>query len=285
MAVLLVGILFLPQLDPFGKEKEREEEAQRHRALKESQKAAALRLALLKKSNPKAKTSEEVKRAVDELKQTFHKMKPADKKGNLKRLTRVQKDLGELWRKRSEKRLKDAFSRAGGQRLGAGRSQKADRWKRRLQRGDASGIKKELEEIQRKAGEIQKTSDPAERRRLEQEMRQQLKGLSDFLANNASSKSLQDAVRRALEQLTMAADGKLSKEAMKALQQSLDLTNMELDSVAQAIRDLEALQQGLKAAQLAKQLNQLKGLDGAACEGLKSIEDYAEFYRKLVGGG
>jgi len=285
LAALLAGILWLPRLDPFGREKGRQQAAQQRRLLAESQKATKLRLALLKKSNPNAKISDETKRAIDDLKKTFNTMKPTDKRGNFKRLTEVQKDLGTLWRHRSEKQLEKAFSRSSeSQRFGSGKGQKAERWKRRLKRGDASEIKKEIQDIQKKAAQLQKTADPAERRKLERQMQSQLSDLADFLADNASSKSLQDSVQRALEQLSMCKKGKLSKEAIQALQQSLDLAKLESDAVAQAIRDLQSLEGGLRTAQLAKQLNELKALDGKGCGGCKDVGDYEDFYRKLMGG-
>jgi hypothetical protein len=283
LAVLLLGVRFLPQLDPFGREKEREKAAERRHELADNRKATALRAALLKKSDLDAKTSLEAQRGIEELKKAFNRMKPTDKKGNFQRLAEIQKPLGALWRKRSEQRLRDAFARSQDtQRLGAGKGEKTERWKRRLKRGDASGLKKEIEDLKEKALQLSNLTNPAEKQKLRQKLKQRLKELSDFLANNASSKSVEQSLKRALEQLTMAERRELSTEAMKALKESLELTELELDKLAQAIRDLQSLEEALKAAQLAKQLNQLHGLDGKACQGCKDIGDYAEFYRKLM---
>ena len=283
LLVLFLGARFLPQLDPFGHEKQRQDDAQRRRFLAETQKATELRLALLQKANPEARTSDEARQAIEDLKQAFNAMKPQDRKGNLQRLAEAQKDLEQLWTKRGEDRLKDAFERGtDAQRLGAGQGQKAEEMKRRLQRGDPSALKKEAQEMQEKARRIQQLGDSAEKRKAAEELKQQLKSLSDFLANNASSKGLQEAVNRALEQLTTAENQGLSKDAMKAVQESLKLAGMEMDGLAQAMRDLQALEKGLSAAQLAKLLNTLKGLDGANTQGLKDIEDYEEFYKKLL---
>ena len=109
LGILFLGIQFLPQLDPFGKEEERKKADERRRELVESKKATQLRTALLKKKNPKAKTSEQVKLALEDLKQTFNQMKPKDPPGNVKKLTLAQQKLSEAWRKRSEARLKEAF--------------------------------------------------------------------------------------------------------------------------------------------------------------------------------
>jgi hypothetical protein len=241
-------------------------------------------MALLQKANPEAKTSEEARAAIEELKQAFNAMKPKDKPGNLRRLADAQRDLSQLWQKRSEERLKDAQGQGmDSQRLGAGQSQKAEQLKRQLQRGDPSGLKKELADMQEKANRMAQTGDPSERQKLGEELRQQLKGLSDFLGENASSKSLQEAIDRALEQLALGECNKgLSKEAMKALQESLKLAGMESDALGQAMRDMQALEKGLSAAQLAKMLSQLKDLDGASTQDLKDIADYEAFYKKML---
>ncbi len=283
LASLLLGILFLPQLDPFGREEQRRQDAQRRRLLAESRKATELRVAALEKHDPEAKTSEAVRNAIEDLKQTFKAMKPQDRDGNLRRLTEAQKDLSELWKKRSEERLQDAFEKgADAQRLGAAQGQKAEQWKRRLQRGDPSEVKKEVQDIAEKAKRLAQATNAGERRRLQDEIGQQLRGLVDFVANNARSRPVQDAINRALEQLAACENKGLSKDAMKALRESLQLTQMEMDAFAQAIRDLQALEKGLSAAQLAKILNTAKGLDGSRTDGFNDIEDYERHYKELV---
>jgi len=253
MALLLLGILVLPQLDPFGRGKHREHVAQLRRELEETKKAAELRLALVEKSNPTAKTSEEVAQAIEALKLAFNAMRPQDPKANLQRLTEAQKSLGELWKKRSEDRLENAFEQARQlQRVGAGQGQKIERWQAALQRGDTSELRKELDDIKQKARELQEAPDSAEKREKEQQLRQQLKGVADFLADNASSRALGQSTQRALDQLALGQNPELGKEAMEALQQSLDLMGFDLEAVGQAIRDLQQLEQGLKAAQLAR---------------------------------
>jgi len=286
LGILLLAVERMPQLDPFGRHEERKKTARLQRDLADSRKATALRIAQLKKRKPQAKTSEEARNALDDLKKTFNTMKPTQPKANLQRLQTAQQHLSELWKLRSEQRLKDAFDRGRQtQTLGANQGTQAQQWKRSLQKGDPSDIQKEIDAIHKKIAQMQKSTDPVERSRLQQEVRQRLGGLQDFLANNATSKPLQEAARRALEQLTAADNPQLSKEALQALKESLDQAKLELDDVAQAVRDLQALEDALRAAQLAKQANsQCNGLNGGDCEGCESMGDYADFYKQLMEG-
>lgn len=52
--------------------------------------------------------------------------------------------------------------------------------------------------------------------------------------------------------------------------------------MAQIMRDLKSLEEALKALQMAKALNALKGLDGKLCKGLGEIGDYAALYKRLL---
>lgn len=288
LCALFLGVRFLPQLDPFGNKQAQAQQEERRRALAESRKAVKLRVALLKKAKAQAERTAEVEHQVGELKNAFRKMKPKAPKENFERLTAVQKELNDLWRMRSEQRLKQAFEQMQqAQRVGSGESQKAERWKRRLKRGDAEPLKKEMNEIKDMARQLEQLSDPSKKQALQKEITKRMKNLSDFLANNVSSKSMEEAVERALEQLKATENKELSKEAAKALKESLDLTKLEAEKLAQAVRDMKALEEALKAAQLAKQANQrLGGVDGQCegCQGCKTLGDYAEFYKKLMEG-
>lgn len=59
---------------------------------------------------------------------------------------------------------------------------------------------------------------------------------------------------------------------------------MEMEQLAQLLRDLKSLEEALKALQLAKALNAKGKLDGELCEGLGSLAEFAELYRRLLAG-
>jgi hypothetical protein len=138
--------------------------------------------------------------------------------------------------------------------------------------------------MKEKLAKLQKSGDPAERQKLEQELKQQLKDLSDFLGANGTSKALDQSLKRALQQLAASQDPATAKDALDALNDTLDLSELDLEAVAQAMRDLQTLEKALEAAQLAKQLNQMKGLDGNACKGAGNVGDYAKLYKEMLEG-
>jgi len=285
LVALLAAVMFLPQLDPFGREQQRQQAARQRRQLERSRKATLMRVALLKKKNTGAELSEEVRRALGELKLTLNAMRPNGKQGNLKRLTEERAKLGTLWREVGEKKLKDAFRRTQQtQRFGSGQGQKAERWRQQLRKGQTESVRKAIEELKDAVQRLAQTRDSAEKRRLAAQVEKALEALRDLAGGQVSSKALAAAVDRALQQLAMAGIEGLAEEALQALLESLDLTQIELDSLAQSVRDLRSLEEALSALQLARLLNDLELLDGQACSGCKSMADYAALYAKLMAG-
>jgi hypothetical protein len=263
LMVLLAAVLFLPQWDPFGREEQRQRAAQREERLKDSQEATQKRIAVLKKKKGSAPRSEEVEKAVNELKKTLNEMKPAEKKKNTRKLQFAQKELGKLWRKTSQEKLKDALGRdKAGQSFGKGDPKNFTKWKQELREGSASSIKKELARLQRLTRDLEKTPDPVRRQKLREQIRRSLEDLARFSEKELKSRQLSAAIARALEQLDMSGLKGLSKEALEALRKTMKLTQEELERLAQAARDLKSLEETLKMLQLARRLNDLKGIDG-----------------------
>ena len=284
LAVLLAGVLFLPQLDPFGRGEERERQAEQRRQLEQSRKATALRAAQLKPEGD-AELSEEVKKALEELKQSFDGMKPRRKEANLQRLAAREGDLAKLWRTASENRLRNALPLANQlQRFGERRNPDATAWQQELKQGGTEGVRRELSELKQMAEQIARTEDEAERQALSQELKERLEQLKDFAASQCASAPLDAAVQRALGQLAMAGLEGLSSDALAGLQESLDLTELELEALAESLRDLQALEDALKTLQWAKRLGKLDLLEGEACKGCQCMGDYAELYRELMAG-
>jgi len=286
LAVLLAGILLLPQLDPFGKDEQRSRVIERQRQLQDSRKATALRVEMLQGKAQDAELSEEVQIATEELTQAFNAMQQSDKQGNLKRLNEHQAQLGELWRSASEKRLRDALSQAGQpQQFGERGEQKAAELRQQLGKGDASGMKQEIANLKELAQQLAQTSDAAGTRDLADELKQRIEQLSDALGREMSSGSLDAALQRALDQLAMAQMAGLSSEALEAVQESLELSELESEALAQSVRDIEALEEALQTLQLAKRLNEMQPLDGQAYSALKGVKDYAALFEELPEGG
>jgi len=281
--VLLAGIFLLPQLDPFGKEKERQRIAQEYRKLQDSRKATSLRLAQLQKKETDAELSKQVAQAINDLKQTFQTMKPEDRKANIEQFKTVQAELAEMWRNASEQKLQDNFGKGfEPQKFGSADMQKIEQWRQDIQQGRADSLNKEISQLKADLDTLSKMSEGKEKKELQESIARRMKELSDFAAKEMGSKNADAALERALEQLAMADNPAMMEDALRAAQQSLELTNEEMKSLAQAARDLQALEDGLKALQMAKRLNEAGGCDGKECQGCQGMTDYCDLFEKLM---
>ena len=280
LLMLLAGALLVPQLDPFGNAEERNRAVERKKQLAESRRATALRKQILARRQT-GDLSPEVSQALQELKRTFDALKKQDRTGNLRRLNTGQKQLSDLWRRRREARLRDALSETpAAQRFGAGNLQKTQQWRRQLRQADSTGIRQELDELKTLAQQLQQAKNPAEQEKLRRELKQRLKDLADFMSDETNSQCMNSALQRALDQLGMSGMKGLSSDALQGLQESLNLSQAELDRLMQSLRDTQALENALKALQMCKALNTLG--ECSAGQGCKTIEDYARLYAELM---
>ena len=285
MGALAAGVQFLPSLDPFGKQEERKRLLARSRQLEESRKATALRVEMLQKDPHDARLSKDAQGALDDLKKTLDMAKPDAKEINRSALNKHQKELADLWRKDSEQRLKDAFDRTPAQQQFGAMAPKAGEWKQELLKGEMKGLNRELQELQELAQKIAEAPDNADKEKMRDDLRQRMKDVADFLAKDANNMPAAQAMNRAMDQLAMGARKPMDNEAIQALKQTLKLTELEVAALAQNVRDLQALEEGLKAAQLAKRLNDNGQLGPAAGDKPGDINGYAALYAKLLAEG
>lgn len=282
--VLALGIWKLPQFDPFGKVQAATEVKQRVEKLVESKKATEQRAAQLKQHETGDEdVSPEVKAATDELKTAFRKMKPLEKGENLKTLVREQKILGEMWRRISAEKLKDLLNQSNqNQQFGANENPKLQKWTKELQEGSTESLQQQIDQILKDAQELANTEDPAKRAELEQKIKKELKELQQLANDKLNSKPLNAALERALKQLESSKMEDLKKDALDALEKSLELTKLELKEIAQDAKDMKQLEEALKTIQMAKALNDKEKLDGEETEDAQTIEDYAELYAQMM---
>jgi len=282
-AALLAGLLWLPQLDPFGADEVRKRDEGRRRELTETRKATKLRKAVVKKAA--TDEAKQVERALTDLKKTFRKMQPTQRKKNLANLMKEQKELGRLWRKLGEEKLRDSLTETPMfQRFGLADGAKLRKWKKELEEGKTDSLGKELAELKNMASELAATSDPAKREKLRGEMKRRLREFAEFASSEANSRQLSEAAKRALSQLEMSGMKGLSREALEGLAESLGLSQQELQRLAQRARELASLEDALEATQLAKGANAGKPLDGKGCGNCSAMSDYASLYRSLMAG-
>jgi hypothetical protein len=281
--LVVVGVFGLPQCDPFKKVQAAREVQNKRKDLEDTKKATDTKLAKLQKDESDGPLSEETKKAIENLKTALNKMKPSEKGDNLKELVGQQKFLGDKWRKLSSEKLKELLSQnPQGQQFGAINKDKLEKWTKELQEGSTKSLQQELEEIKKDLEQLAKTDDPVKKAEIEKQIKKRMKDLSDFANDKVNSKPLTAALQRAMKQLEMAKMEGMDKEAIEAAEKSLDLTKLELKEVAQSAKDLKALEEALKAIQMAKQVNDAERLDGEELEGTQTIEEYADFYAKLL---
>lgn len=286
--LLLLGlILYMPEFDPFGKVAEAKQEEDQKRLIEETAKQTEKRKALLAEKELDNENSEAVTKAIEALKTDFRKMEPGNKKANLGRLNKHQKEIGEKFRKLNSGELKSLNNKMDGQqKLGAIRDQELFRkWQKELQQGSAESMKNEVDKLQEQLERLSKTTDPVEKTELERQIQKKMNELADFAENKVGSKALQAAIERAKQQLESAKDGKLSKEAMEALKESLDVAQQEMEMLAQSARDMKDLEEALEMISMAKQMNSEGKLDGEMFPGEMTLEDYAELYAQMMGEG
>lgn len=282
LAIALVAAAFawLPQFDPLKQQAARERNAEREQRLAETKKATEVRREeLLQKKDVDAA---QVEQALTRVEQTFKQAKPTERETTLKELADQQKELGELWRKANNTELRTALDQAA-QNFGQADPKKMEEWRRELQQGDATAVKKELSEI---AGQIQKLAaqpDSAEKRAAQEQLAKRLNDAAEAMKQMANAPQLNAALQRALEQMDLSKLAELSNGAAQAAADSLKLSQEELDQLAQSLKDGRQLEEALKNLQMARQLAGEGKLDGKECQECKGMLAYSDLFTKKMG--
>lgn len=284
LLVLLAGITFLPQLDPFGKEQHREKQAQRRERLEQTRKATARRAEALERRDHEARNTPQVRAAMEQLKQDFRRMKKDDPTGNLRKMQEQMQNVGNMWKKQHEKFEQALKERSTSQRFGAMQTQQSREWKQQMAAGKTEAVQKELTEVKQLAQKMAETKDAKKREQIRKQLEERLEQLKDFAAGQTGAKSLSEALQRALQQMDMGQMEGLSTEAMEGLAESLDLSSAELEELAQSMRDMKSLEEAMDALRQAQGANSGDPLDGEQCGSCNSMADYAELYRQMTQG-
>lgn len=284
ISALAAAVFFVPQFDPFGRVEASQQVAKKQQLLEDTRKATEARKAQMKPDIEEGEMSEETKKALEGLKTALNKMRPQEKTNNQRELAGQQKNLGEMWRRLNNDKLKELFSHSPQeQQFGTANKEKIEKWTRELQEGSSAALQKEIEEAMEDLQRLEQTTDPVKKAELEQKIRKKLKELNQFAGDRVGSKPLSAALQRAMQQLEMSKmEGMDPKEAARAMKESLELSKAELQEIAQSAKDLQALEEALKIMQMAKQLNEREELDGEETEGMSDMADYQEFYQELI---
>ncbi len=259
-----VAFLWTPQLDPLRKQTARDRAAENERRLVEMNRATEVRREEIAQN--KEREPAEVKDALTRLEEAFKKAKPTEKESTLKELATRQKELGELWRRVNNPELRANLEQTA-QSFGEADPKRLEEWRKQLQKGDATALKKELQEMRETAQSLAGKPDSAEKRAAQQQLAQRLSELAQAMKQMASSPQVNEALQRALAQLDLAKLEQLSKASTEGALDSLQLSEEELDQLAQSLKDGQALEDALKNLQMAKQLAEAGKLDGGECKG------------------
>jgi tetrahydromethanopterin S-methyltransferase subunit B len=282
MLALLTLVLVPFQLDPFGKQQHRIEQEQRAERLAETRRQTSERAEALRSRDVDSEHSKEVQQALGELMRQFNQMKPQSPDLNSQQLREQRRRIGEMWQRQREDRLADALNQQSTtQRFGGMQTARTQQWHQDIAAGKVDSIRDEISQLQQLAEQMRQTQDPDERREMRRELEQRMRNLNEFCQGQGAG-GLGEAMSRAMQQLDLASGEGLSDQAMQALAESLDLSQSELQQLAQQMSDMQSLEEALEALRQAQQLSDLEPLDGSDCQSCQSMGDYAALYRKLM---
>jgi hypothetical protein len=279
LLLLVAGVWWLPQWDPWHRQAGREKLAQqkeRLQALAGTTTERKAEIVAATKAN-----EERVSQALAELEKTFKAAQPQLKEETLKRLAEHQRDLGALWQNAAKQIPRETFEKPP-QQFGASDA-KANAIREAVARRDFTEIQKKIAELRKEMSQLASMPDGAEKRALQERLAEQLSTLADAFSKAGTTPELQAALARALQQLDLARRNDLAKEGLAGADASLALSAEEIANLSRLLADADALNAALQNLQMARRLAQLGQLDGQACKDCNCMADYAALYAKLLG--
>ncbi|NCF84185.1 MAG: hypothetical protein GWQ08_01445 [Verrucomicrobiaceae bacterium] len=296
LLVLVVALLFLPQLDPFGKEEIRDWLTKQEERLEELRKRNEEARALLKPEDTEQR-GEEIAQALSKLEQTFQLARPEQQEATRKALRDQQKELGKFWQQLDDEKLTKALDKESDRWQKIGQTEASmspdakamrDELREMLRSGDAKKLQDRLAEMLEKVEKQQQQNQSGESSEEQAALKDSLQELASAISAVSPSDPLKASLQRAIEQMQMAQNPDLQDQAMEGAQQSMEQLQKQIESLAEQLKQLNDLESGMDAAQLAQQLNELGQMSGQEPGG-KGIKSYADLYKQLLaesqGGG
>lgn len=280
---LVAAVMLMPQFDPFGQQAEAARLDEQVVELDKAKELTRERKAKLETAADEGEISEEVRKALEGVAKTFGEMKRETPELNAEKLQDRQKKVAMKWRDvRNSDELKELLNKnASAQHFGR-QAEQMKKWGKELEDGEPEQLMKELEKMRDTLQRLAKAEDPAERQKLQQELKKQMKQLDDFAREHVKSPQLRAALQRAKQQMEAASKNpKMAQEALAAAMESTELAKMELKEIAKTAKEMKELEKALEAIQKAKMLNSMGELQELA--DAATMEDYARFYAELMG--
>jgi len=319
VSALALLLVLVPTLDPFGRVEAAVKVQQQKKQVEQLLKSVRTRDEQVSRE---VKAAEERQQKIDaqakELMAALRKMKSVERQPNSEVLDSQRQNLNQLWKQASSEQVREMLSQNSESMTGSQRGQKMNDWLKELQDGRTDSLQKEFEKAQETLKSMLNADSAAERQKLASELKKQLQDLKKFSSQKAGSKELEkslDSALKALEAMQQnkfsqqgeqgesgergeksesgergedgepqSGEGQLSEQVRQALEESLKLSQKELQELARAAGDMKQLEEALKTLQQAEKLNQQGQMDGEECEGCQSLADYAEKFRKKMGG-
>jgi hypothetical protein len=281
-AALFAAALWLPRFDPFRFDAQRKENTKQEQRLIETKKITALRKEELAEKG--SVLDEQVKQALAKLDKTLKEAKPQERELNAKKLNEQAQDFSELWKKASAELPKEALERAAQQFGDMEQRQAMKEMLDKLKKGDGEALKQAMEKIRQEMKKIAEQPEGADKKQQLEKMAKELGKLAAQMREQLGDKGLNEALSRALEQMDMAKNKDLAKQALDAANESMQLSQQELEKMAEMFKDMQNVEDALKNLQAAKGLNDKGKLDGKDAEGAgaKTQEDYEKLYKDLM---
>lgn len=313
VSALALLLVLVPTLDPFGRVEAATKVQQQKKQVEQLLKSVRTRDEQVSRE---VKAAEERQQKIDaqtqELMAALRKMKPVEQQPNSQVLDSQRQNLNQLWKQASSEQVREMLSQNSESMTGSERGQKMNDWLKELQDGRTDALQKELQNAQETLKSLLNAESSQERKKLASELKKQLQDLKKFSSQKAGSKELEKSLDQALKALEAMqqsksgeqqdgeksgeqgeqsesgeqgeGEGELSEQARQALEESLKLSQKELQELARAAGDMKQLEEALKTLQQAEKLNQQGQMDGEECEGCQSLAEYAEKFRKKMGG-
>ena len=285
VAAVVAAYLWLPQLDPFRMDEQRQETAKQEKRLEELKKITIARKAELQEKAPVI--SEQVNLALAKLDKTLKEAKPEQKQETAKKLNEEAQDFSNLWKKLSEQLPQKTAERMEQAAQAFGDTKQEEALKEaisQLKKGDAKPLKDALEKMQKELQEIAKQPAGPDQKQALEKLAKEMAKTAEKLRQQLGDKALSDAVQRTLEQMDLSQLKDLAKNGVDGANESLELSKEELERLGEMFKDMQNVQDALKNLQAAKQLNEKGELNGKDAQdaGAQSQADYQKLFEKLM---
>ena len=282
LAVLIIGVQLLPQLDPFGKEQERVAKEKKNKSLEEAKKETEKRLVQLKKEaeRPKETDAEKI-----ELTKIFKQLKTKPPEEVRKKLREKRRKMAKMWSDKNKELLNDKNKlKISSQSFGFN-SDELKKIAKDLKQGDSKSAIKKLSELKDKLEGLTEGELNEDKKNEIADVKKEIEDLRDAINESMGSESVKAAMDRALSQMEELSEE--TKQALADAAKSLKLSERELQRLQKMMDEMEELQQMMQTAQQADQLAQQmqNNPNGQTPPEYESFQEYQDYLNQTGQNG